>query len=408
MEGRKNCGRAVFHGVQGFHLRLAALVCALVGLASVAHGKEPDWQVINAEGREYLSLGNIARFYQLRGNPLLTDRHVTLADGRTRLELGLNPREIYVNGVKQWLLFPAVVQGDQVLISRFDLAKTIEPTLRPTMIANLRPFRTVVLDPGHGGKDRGANSHVGEEKDYTLDVCLRIKPLLEKRGLRVVLTRPDDTFLPLEERADEANAAGDAVFVSLHFNSAADGGQAKGFEVYAITPQGAASTDDHTTSLDQFEGTPGNEFDEVSLALATCVQHSLLGHLPQTDRGVRRARFAVLRLTRAPAVLIEGGYLTNERESLVINDPAWRQRLADSIAQGVESFQGVATYRQPPEILADYRGEQLPMRGTVVNPVSLAPRGPLDVADFAPVSNPMAARGKAGFVRSGGGIPAMN
>ncbi len=394
--------------MQGYYLRLTALACAFVGLASTAYGKEPDWQVINADGREYLSLGNIARFYQLRGNPLLTDRHVTLVDGRTRIELGLNPREIYVNGVKQWLLFSAVVQDDQILISRFDLAKTIEPTLRPTMISNLRPFRTVVLDPGHGGKDLGANSHVGEEKNYTLDVCLRIKPLLERHGLRVILTRPDDTFLPLEERADDANAAGDAVFVSLHFNSATDGGQAKGFEVYAITPQGAASTDDHATSLDQFEGVPGNEFDEASLALATCVQHSLLGHLPQIDRGVRRARFAVLRLTRAPAVLIEGGYLTNERESLVINDPAWRERLAESIAQGVESFQGVASYRQPPKILADYRSEQLPLRGMVVNPASLAPRGQLGVIDYAPVSNPVAARGTAGLVRSGGGIPAVN
>lgn len=321
--------------------RFATVVCVLIGLTVGTYAKEPDWQVIKADGRDYLSLANIAHFYQLRGNPQLTDRHVTLMDGRTRLELGLNPREIYVNGVKQWLLFPALVQNDQVLISRFDLAKTIEPSLRPTMIANLRPFRTVVLDPGHGGKDRGASSRVGTEKDYTLDVCLHIKQSLEEKGLHVVLTRPDDSFLPLEGRADTANTAGDTVFVSLHFNSAADGGQAKGFEVYALTPQGAASTDDHATTLDQFEGAPGNEFDEASLALATCVQHSLLGHLPQVDRGVRRARFAVLRLTRAPAILIEGGYLTNERESLVINDPAWRERLAEAIAQGVEGFQGL-------------------------------------------------------------------
>ena len=394
--------------MQGNRLRLAAVACALAGLTGAVCGKEPDWQIVKADGRDYLSLGNIASFYQLRGNPLLSDRHVVLADNRTRLELGLNPREIYVNGVKQWLLFPALVQDDQVLISRFDLAKTVEPALRPTMIANLRPFRTVVLDPGHGGKDRGASSRVGAEKDYTLDVCQRVKPLLEKRGIHVVLTRPDDSFLPLEDRADDANAAGDAVFVSLHFNSAADGGQAKGFEVYAITPQGAASTDDHGTSLDQFEGAPGNEFDEASLAMATCMQHSLLGHLPQIDRGVRRARFAVLRLTRAPAILIEGGYLTNERESLVINDPAWRECLAESIAEGVQSYREVACYRQPPKILADYRGEQLPLRGTVINPTALAPRGPLGIADLAPVSNPVATRGTAGFVRSGGGIPAAN
>ena len=379
-----------------------------MSFAVVAPAKEPDWEVVKADGRDYLTLANIARFYQLRGNTQLTDRQVLLTDGRTRMELGRNPREISVNGVKQWLLFPALVQNDQVLISRFDLAKTIEPSLRPTMIANLRPFRTVVLDAGHGGKDRGASSRVGSEKNYTLDVCLALKRSLEEKGLRVVLTRGDDSFLPLEGRADAANLAGDAVFVSLHFNSSAEGGQASGFEVYAVTPQGAASTDDHTASLDQFEGAPGNEFDEASLALATCVQHSLLGHLPQVDRGVRRARFAVLKFTRAPAILVEGGYLTNERESVIINDPAWRKRLAEAIAQGVENFQEVAVYRRPPKLLADYRGEQLPLLGTVVNPSTLAARGRVGLPVPMPASNPVASRGATGWVRSGGGIPAPN
>lgn len=399
MQGKHLCEKVKYIG------RLVAVVSALLLGWDEAAAGETNWQVVQAEGRDYLSLANIARFYQLRGNAQLSERHVTLADGRTRLELGLNPREIYVNGVKQWLLFPAVVQGDQILISRFDLAKTIEPSLRPTMIANLRPFQTVVLDPGHGGKDRGASNRVGTEKDYTLNVCQHLKKSLEEKGLRVVLTRGDDSFLPLEGRADLANGASDAVFVSLHFNSAVDGGQAKGFEVYAVTPQGATSTDDHATSLEQFEGTPGNEFDEASLALATCVQHSLLGHLPQADRGVRRARFAVLRLTRAPAILIEGGYLTNDRESLAINDPVWRDRLAEAIAQGVESFQQVAAYRRPPKLLADYRGEQLPLLGTAVNPATLAARRPAGPSDLLPVSNPAPARGGLGFVRSGGGIP---
>ena len=69
-----------------------------------------------------------------------------------------------------------------MLVSRFDLAKTIEPCLRPTMIANLRPFQTVVLDAGHGGQDRGGQQHVGLEKDYTLDVIQDLKKSLESEG----------------------------------------------------------------------------------------------------------------------------------------------------------------------------------------------------------------------------------
>ncbi len=387
--------------------RILCLLCLLVFGTIPVHGKDPVWQLVKADGRDYLPLENIARFYQLQGNTQMADHRVSLGDGRTRLDLGGNPNEVYINGVKQWLSFPALVQNDQILISRFDLAKTIEPCLRPSMIANLRPFHTVVIDAGHGGKDRGASSRLGMEKEYTLDVCRDLKKNLETMGLRVVVTRGDDEFLPLEERADLANGIDDAVFVSLHFNSASDGGRANGFEVYSITPQGAASTADRSLTLDQFEEVPGNEFDNASLALATCVQHSILGQIPQVDRGVRHARFAVLRLTRAPAILVEGGFLTNDQDSRSINDPAWRERLAEAIAQGLKSFQDTAVFGKPPKLLADYRNEQLPLLGTIVNPVALATRAPLQAVGVVPVANGGANAPGTPLVRSGGGFPAV-
>ncbi len=389
-------------------LFFACLIATCTVPSLPLQGKEPSWQLVKIDGRDYLSLENIARFYQLQGNTKMVDHRITLGDGRVRLELGGNPREIYINGVKHWLSFPAVIQNDQILISRFDLAKTIEPSLRPSMIANVRPFHTVVIDAGHGGKDRGASSRVGAEKEYTLDVCRDLKTALEAMGLRVIVTRDGDEFLSLEDRAELANGINDAVFVSLHFNSAGDGGRANGFEVYAMTPQGAASTADTAASLDQFEEVPGNEFDNASLALATCVQHSILGHIPQVDRGVRRARFAVLRLTRAPAILVEGGFLTNAQESRSINDPAWRERLAEAIAQGVKSFQDVAVSGKPPKLLADYRSEQLPILGTVVNPAALATRSSTRLNALVPAANQNVASTGASPVRSGGGFPSVN
>ena len=397
-------------GKNGWFLKslLAGIACVLLLRPEIGQAKDSAWQVIKVDGRDYVSLENIARFYQLQGNTQQADHRVALGDGRARLELGGNPREVYVNGVKQWLSFPTIIQNDEVLISRFDLAKTIEPSLRPSMIADLRPFRTVVIDAGHGGKDRGASSRSGAEKTYTLDVCRDLKTSLEAMGLRVVVTRDDDEFLTLEGRADLANEVNDAVFVSLHFNSASDGGHANGFEVYAMTPQGAASTADTSSALDQFEEGVGNEFDNASLALATCVQHSILGHIPQADRGVKRARFAVLRLTRAPAILVEGGFLTNEQDCRNINDPAWRERLAEAIAQGVKSFQDVAVYGKPPKLLADYRSEQLPLLGTIVNPAALATRSSSGLTALVPVSNIGAAAAGAPLVRSGGGFPSTN
>ena len=92
----------------------------------------------------------------------------TLSDSQIRIETFSNPREININGVKQWLSFPMIYRDGQLLISRFDLAKTIEPCLRPTMIGNLEPVQTVVLDAGHGGQDGGGHTSTGLEKDYTL------------------------------------------------------------------------------------------------------------------------------------------------------------------------------------------------------------------------------------------------
>ena len=364
-----------------------AVILTCLAAFPVTALRADDWQIIKVEDRDYLAIDNIARFYALQPQPQPADNHLVLGDSRVRLELCRNPREIYVNGVKQWLSFPIINRNGQTLVSRFDLAKTIEPCLRPTMISNLQPFRTVVLDAGHGGQDGGGHSVTGAEKEYTLDVIRDLKQSLEARNLKVILTRDTDTYLPLEARADRANGTADSVFVSLHFNSSGDA-SAAGFEVYAMTPRGAASTGDGASTPEQFQPMPGNDFDDASLALATCVQHSLLGYLPQVDRGVRRARFAVLRLTHSPAILVEGGFLTNPSDNQHINDAVWRQKLADAIAAGVGSYGDVAGRKQPPKLLADYRSEQLPLTGVIVDPIKLAINPALKADGMVPVSNP--------------------
>ena len=260
----------------------------------------------------------------------------------------------------------------------------------------------VVIDAGHGGNDRGASNVIGSEKDYTLAVIEDLKMALEAKGLKVILTRANDSYLPLESRAQKANDTSDAVFVSIHFNSESNGSAANGFEVYAMTPRGAASTGDNLATMEQFKLMPGNDYDDASLALATCVQHSLLGHLPDFDRGVRRARFAVLRLTHAPAILVEGGFLTNGMDSQKINDPAWRQKFSESIAQGLASFQSLADHKYAPKLLVDYRSEQLPLNGTIVDPATFALTAIAPALPFVPVSNPAGAP-----IRSGGGSPSV-
>ena len=368
-------------------ITLAGLVAVVLAFSpSLGRGVD-DWEIISVANRDYVTLDNVARFYDLHAQPQGVDNHLILGDSRVRLEVCSNPKEMYVNGIKQWLSFPVLYDGRRVLVSRFDLAKTIEPCLRPTLISNLRPFQTVVLDAGHGGQDGGGHSANGVEKDYTLDVIRNLKKALESKGLKVILTREDDAYLPLEDRAQRANATTDSILVSVHFNSSTDPGAA-GMEVFSMTPRGAASTADATVTSEQFSQMPGNDFDDASLALGTCVQHSLLGHLSQADRGVKRARFAVLRLTHSPSILIEGGFLTNPSESQRINNALWRENLADAIAVGVQSYENVAARKEPPKLLADYRSERLPLTGTIVNPTLLT--GDLRglVGSVLPVSNP--------------------
>ena len=339
---------------------LPCAVCPLLAAGS-------DWQVVRVEGRDYVPLDNLAKFYGFP-NPIPLASQITpasplepltkklrLENARQQIELTLGSREIVINGVRQWLAFPIAVQDDKPLISRLDLAKAVEPNLRPEMISGMGPVQTVVLDPGHGGHDKGATSVFGSEKDFALDVCERAKTLLEAKGLKVVMTRAADVFIPLEQRPAVANHIPNSIFVAVHFNDALANPLASGFEIYSVTPRGAPSTADANLSTRDLRNEPGNVVDVPSLALSMSIYHSMLGNIPEFDRGIKRARFAVIRLSTVPAVLIEGGFVSSSNEARLIAMPAWRQRLAESIVTGLENYKALAEHHVPPKTVADYR-----------------------------------------------------
>jgi N-acetylmuramoyl-L-alanine amidase len=223
------------------------------------------------------------------------------------------------------------------------------------MITTFRKLQTVVLDPGHGGYDKGAPSKYGYEKDYALDVARQLRPLLQAKGLKVILTREGDYFVPLEVRAKIANTAKDAIFVSIHFNATDRDPAASGFEIYCLTPRGAPSTSDDSLALNFMNVQPGTGVDTHSVGVAACVYHSILGHTDEPDRGIKRARFAVLRLTQIPSVLIEGGFMTERGESKMIAKKEWRTDFARAISIGIENYRALAEKRQKPMTVADYR-----------------------------------------------------
>src|SRR5213083_3291547 len=332
-----------------------AFVFACLPLTSSMAIAAAEWQVIKINGHDYLSVDNISKFYGLPAEVVPSGAKMQLETKKHSLEFVSGSREAMINGARSWLCFPVVEQDGKTLVSRTDVAKTIEPLVRPHRVPSVGNVQTVVLDPGHGGHDKGQVSRYGAEKDFALDVARKLRPILQAKGLRVIMTREGDYFVPLEVRAQIANAARNSIFVSIHFNGTNDNPDATGFEIFSFTPRGAPSTSDSAVASSSFSMQPGSEVDAQSMALSACIYHSVLGHIPEYDRGIKRARFAVLRLTKVPAVLIEGGFLTERGEGRLIASKDWRAKLAHAISVGIESYRALGIKKQPPLLVADYR-----------------------------------------------------
>jgi N-acetylmuramoyl-L-alanine amidase len=196
---------------------------------------------------------------------------------------------------------------------------------------------TVVIDAGHGGHDNGAARNGLREKDLTLDTALRLESKLRKRGFAVVMTRRDDRFIDLAERCAVANRIPRALFVSIHFN---DNATASGDGVETFYASAKTTSSDAGWSLaGWFTERPEPSPMDNGLGLARAVQNAVIAGVGAVDRGVKQANFAVVRLTRCPAVLVEGGFINNPVRARRIAMPEYRERLAEGIAEGVSEYQ---------------------------------------------------------------------
>jgi N-acetylmuramoyl-L-alanine amidase len=154
------------------------------------------------------------------------------------------------------------------------------------------------------------------------------------------MTRRKDEYVSLEDRAEQANVSSADLFVSIHYNSARPDRGPNGIETYCMTPAGTPSTGGSAGRISDYQLNPGNKKDIYNVLLAYSIQHSVLKNLEISDRGVKRARFVVLKETRRPAVLVECGFLSNPAEQSRIRNPAYREKLAQSIYRGILKFVG--------------------------------------------------------------------
>lgn len=218
----------------------------------------------------------------------------------------------------------------------FIVAPDEGPSLESLLATAINPsFPTVVIDPGHGGRDDGARANGLKEKDLSLDVGKRVEKLLGTFNFPTLLTRRDDTFISLSERAAIANKIDNAIFLSIHFNHSPDP-SAAGVETYyaseKIPPESAWTW---IGFFNKPAPAPGDRGED----LAGYIQSSLVTRTEAVNRGIKPKEFYVVRHTRCPAVLIEGGFINNALEARLISNSEYRDRLARAIVEGVLTYQ---------------------------------------------------------------------
>ena len=270
---------------------------------------------------------------------LFQGRHLLQGAG-TALDLVPGAPLAKWRGANCWLAFPLrwAASGD-LLANAMDIEKTLKPLLSMAPVPPRGISKGVlVLDPGHGGRNVGTQS-VSDgkfEKELTLDLAFRLSPLLERRGWTVVMSRTNDVDISVAERVATADLHSAKLFLSLHFNSEPTHIQS-GIETYCLTPVGMNSHLIRDFSDRPDLEFPNNSYDDENLRLSIRLHHALVNASGQADRGVRRARYpGVLRLQNRPSVLVEAGYLSNQKEGLLISQSSYRQRLAESLASALD------------------------------------------------------------------------
>ncbi len=293
-------------------------------------------------GRRYAALSSLARYFSCRWNASKTVLRLVAANGRTIAAFSPDKRTAVIEGLPIVLNFAPGWQNGVGYISWSDFTGTLLPLLNRSSLKRHDPIR-IIIDPGHGGSDPGAAGKISREKVLTLLIAKELRSELAKRSVKrdgkdvkfqIFMTRTGDTSISLENRASYCNRLRGQLFVSLHADSASAG--VSGIGTFSLTPPGAPS---YNTGKVEGGTSAGHAWCSNSLFLASCIQKSIAGKVRETpNRGLKRARFSVLRNVNCPAVLIETGFISNRTEERNLNSPAYRRKLASAIADGIVAY----------------------------------------------------------------------
>ncbi|MBT7055221.1 MAG: N-acetylmuramoyl-L-alanine amidase [Lentisphaerae bacterium] len=308
----------------------AAVVCLVVLLPATCPAAF-QIRCASLSGRTYVFLSDVARYYGMKYHP--GQKTVRLTSKYSDLRFTLERRECVLNTVSVHLSFAPRMWKRNPTISETDFRLMVDPVLRPKCLPK-GTVKRIMIDPGHGGKDHGATGRKYREKDVNYSVCRILVEALRKQGYTVSLTRGGDTKLSLERRAKLARAWRADLFISVHANYVATK-SVRGAETFLLSPKGTPSTYGNKSSKSL---SLGNAFDKQNARAAYEIHKGLKTATKSSDRGVKHARFLVLRDAPCPALLVEMGFLSNSTEESLLGSARHQRKVADGIVQGVRRY----------------------------------------------------------------------
>lgn len=358
--------------------KIIILLCTAVFLAGCAaqapHLKltpslEKDIKTFN--NIQYVSLAKLCDAYGAKCDFDPFIKTIAL-EKKGRIALRVDSDIMLAKGEQFKLESPVVMSGGAIFVPisfiKNGLGHIVPPAYEAPKIGYGLPeagpkeftIRTIVVDPGHGGRDPGAISRKFKmrEKHITLAISKKLKNILEERGIKIIMTRQTDTFVSLPKRSEMANKSGADLFVSVHINASRTK-SLNGFECYYLSE----AADDNARAIEAFENSSlklgdsalaehSTKLDKAlwdmtltenrreSAELAGRICDSVGKGLLAKNRGIRTARFYVLKRTRIPAVLVEAGYISNKEEEMKFNDQAYLDRMAEALAKGILAYKG--------------------------------------------------------------------
>ena len=284
-----------------------------------------------AQGRRYVYLRDVATYYGLK---CYVWKEKTSLYGRyAKFEFTHDKRSAVLNGVRTTLYYAPFRAGIQAFISEQDLYKILDPLLRKKALPKRRT-KVILIDAGHGGKDQGGRGKKLLEKNLVLTVANDLRDQLKRLGFNVLMTRSSDYKVSLERRAELCKKYKADLFVSVHGNIAGTK-TVSGIETFCMTPAKTASSNG---GKPKSKREAGNKYDIYNYALAYQVQRSLLRRTKAEDRGVKFARFYVLKHSSCPAILVEIGFLSNSKEEKSLSTRWRQQQTAKGIAEGIMAY----------------------------------------------------------------------